>query len=141
MHARGMSRAGWPGVWLCVLLGGCAAVQPADCAAPATRMARVELLLGATRADGSVIDGAPWDAFLATAVTPRFPAGLTELSGRGQWRRPDGEVAQVPTRVLLSWYTPSGAAEAGIEAIRSAYKAQFGQLSVMRVDGADCVSF
>lgn len=104
-------------------------------------MARVELLFGATRADGSAITPKEWDEFLATEVTPRFPAGLTELSGRGQWRRPDGAIARVPTVVLLIWYSPGVGAEASIEAIRGAYKQRFAQMSVMRVDGADCVSF
>ena len=104
-------------------------------------MARVELLFGATWADGNAIDVQQWDGFLAAEVTPRFPAGLTELSGRGQWRRPDGAVAKIPTRVLLIWYAPSREATASIEAIRDAYKARFKQLSVMRVTGADCVAF
>jgi hypothetical protein len=39
------------------------------------------------------------------------------------------------------WYRREADSEAGIEAIRQAYKAQFQQESVMRVDGASCVSF
>ena len=71
----------------------------------------------------------------------RFPEGLTELAGRGQWRRPDGVVSREPSRVLLIWYSPVKDKNADIEAIRTAYKARFKQLSVMRVDGVDCVSF
>lgn len=44
-------------------------------------------------------------------------------------------------RVLQIWYASSPEAEARIQAIREAFKAQFHQLSVMRVDGRDCVSF
>jgi hypothetical protein len=43
--------------------------------------------------------------------------------------------------MLLIWHRPSADSEEKIEAIRSAYKARFGQASVLRVDGLSCVSF
>lgn len=103
-------------------------------------MARVELLFGATTAKGEIGEAA-WASFLAREVTPRFPDGLTAYSAFGQWKKPDGDIARIPTRVLVIWYAPGERAEARIEAIREAYKSAFDQLSVMRVDGADCVSF
>jgi hypothetical protein len=39
------------------------------------------------------------------------------------------------------WYRRDADSETGIEAIRQAYKAQFQQESVLRVDGVSCVSF
>ena len=127
-----------------------AAVAPATVIAPAAAvctapganyMARVELLFATERNDGQPITDAEWLGFVSRDVTPRFPDGLTELSGRGQWRGPDGVIGASSSRILLIWYTPSAASEAAIEAIRTAYKQQFNQLSVMRVDGGDCVSF
>ena len=41
----------------------------------------------------------------------------------------------------MIWYRRGADGEADIEAIRAAYKTQFGQESVMRVDGVSCVSF
>ena len=63
------------------------------------------------------------------------------LTGYGQWRSSVGGRAKEKSRVLVIWYRPAADSEARIEAIRSAYKARFGQESVMRVDGVSCVSF
>lgn len=115
--------------------------RAAECAAPARLMARVQLFFGTTLADGQALADAEWLKFVDEQVTPRFPEGLTELSGRGQWRRPDGVISREPSRVLLLWYSPAKNREADIEAVREAYKSRYKQLSVMRVDGVDCVSF
>lgn len=104
-------------------------------------MARVELLFGASRADGRAISDEEWRGFLDAEVTPRFPDGLTVLSGDGQWRNPAGRITRERSRILLVWYAPHATSSAAIDAIRDAYKKQFAQESVMRVDGAGCVSF
>lgn len=123
------------------LLGAFGDSHAAECASPARLMARVELLFGTTLADGQPLADAEWLKFVDEEVTPRFPEGLTELAGRGQWRRPDGVISREPSRVLLLWYSPARDRGADIEAIRAAYKSRYKQLSVMRVDGVDCVSF
>jgi hypothetical protein len=102
-------------------------------------MNRVELLFGAATNDGKPIDAAQWRDFLDREVTPRFPAGLTAYDAYGQWQRPDGAIEKSPSRVLVIWYEGDGRAR--IDAIREAYKKRFAQLSVMRVDSADCISF
>lgn len=104
-------------------------------------MARVELLFATERNDGRPVSEAEWAAFVRDEVTPRFPDGLTEISGRGQWRGPDGATGSSQSRILLIWYVPARDSEQAIEAIRAAYKSRFEQHSVMRVDGTDCVSF
>lgn len=127
---------------LALALAGNAGVAAADaCRDGAARMARVELLFGATRPHGELIDGHEWQDFLASDVTPRFPAGLTVFSGDGQWRRADGAIERSPSRLLLIWYAPDAASEAAIEAIRARFRQRFAQESVLRVDGTDCVSF
>ncbi len=117
--------------------------QPAAaaCRAGAAAMARLDLLFGLGTKDGSRISERDWQAFVDAEVTPRFPDGLTVLDGQGQWRNAAGAVTREPSRVLMVWYRPAAGSEAAIEAIRSAYKARFGQESVMRVDGTSCVSF
>ena len=112
-----------------------------ECSRPARLMGRVELFFGATRADGQPLADQDWQKFVDEEVTPRFPEGLTELVGRGQWRRPDGVITHEPSRLLLIWYSPATNKDADIEAILDAYKTRFKQLSVMRVDGVNCVSF
>ncbi len=135
---------------LAAALAACAAPKDAPIATPApsacanggVQMARVELIFGLDIKGGGRISEAEWRAFLEKEVTPRFPDGLTAFDAYGQWRVPaDGRIARLDSKVLLIWYAPSAAAEANIQAIREAYKARYDQISVMRVDGADCVSF
>ncbi len=111
------------------------------CRADAGPYTRLELLFGLGGQGGGAVSEEDWRAFLEAEVTPRFPDGLTVLAGYGQWRGRSGEIAREPSRVLLIWHRRGADAEADIEAIRNAYKARFGQESVMRVDGTSCVSF
>jgi len=111
------------------------------CRGSAKPMTRLELLFGTSRGHKSPVTEDEWAAFLDTEVTPRFPGGLTVLSGPGQWRGKDGRVEKERSFVLVVWYEPTSAAEARIEAVRAAFKQRFDQESVMRVDGASCVSF
>jgi hypothetical protein len=112
-----------------------------SCRGAAAPYARLELLFGLGRKDGTAIGEAEWRAFLDTEVTPRFPDGLTVLNGYGQWRNSAGAIAREKSMMLLIWHRPAADTEARIEAIRSAYKARFGQESVLRADGISCVSF
>jgi Protein of unknown function (DUF3574) len=100
-----------------------------------------QTLFGTSRSEGLSITDEDWASFLETEVTPRFPAGLTILQGTGQWSGSDGLLAKERTNIVVIWHEPSRRTDADIEAIRSAYKTRFEQDSVMRVDGASCVSF
>jgi hypothetical protein len=111
------------------------------CRMGATTLARLELLFGTGKKDGSVVTEAEWQDFLATIVTPRFPDGLTVLSGYGQWHSDEGKPDRESLRVIVIWYQRSKQGEEKIEAIRNAYRERFEQESVMRVDGVSCVSF
>jgi hypothetical protein len=125
-----------------MVLSGCASGGGAiRCVAPAHEMGRVELLFGAALDDGTPIDNRQWQDFLDRDVTPRFPAGLTDYEAYGQWQRPDGKIEKSPSRVLVIWYDAQTGMSARIDAVREAYKKRFNQVSVVRVDGADCVSF
>ena len=117
-----------------------AAHPGATCSAGARAMARTELLFGSQRAHRQPVSQAQWDAFVRLEATPRFPDGFTILDARGQWRSRNGVVSE-RTRVLLLWHDGSADALRRIESLREIYKRRFGQESVMRVDGADCVSF
>jgi len=119
-----------------VLLDGIVA-----CRKGATTLARLELLFGTGKKDGTEVTEAEWQDFLAKIVTPRFPDGLTVLSGYGQWHTDEGKPDRESLRVIVIWYERSKAGEQKIEAIREAYRARFEQESVMRVDGVSCVSF
>lgn len=111
------------------------------CRRGATTLSRLELLFGTGKKDGSEVSEIEWRDFLEKVVTPRFPDGLTVLSGYGQWHTDEGRTDREGLRVLVVWYQHSKAEEEKIEAIRKAYRARFEQESVMRVDGISCVSF
>jgi hypothetical protein len=104
--------------------------------------ARTELYFGASRPDGTVISDVKFNSFLNQHVTPRFPDGLTLLSGQGQYKNSNGVIIQEKSKVLILLY-PLDDTDASnrIEAIRAAYKQAYQQESVLRVDSRAGVSF
>ena len=120
---------------------GPAVVERLSCPLPARAHARLELLFGSMLPGGQSVSEADWLDFVDAEITPRFPEGLTVLTGTGQWRNARGEIIREPARVLVIWYRPVAQSEATIAAIRNAYRLRFQQESVMRVDGASCVTF
>jgi Protein of unknown function (DUF3574) len=110
------------------------------CRRGAAEMVRIELLFGTARKSGAAVGDVEWHSFLDSEVTPRFPDGLTVLTGFGQWRSGEG-VRKEGSRVLVIWAPRRPDNDARIEAIRDTYKARFEQDSVLRVDGLSCVSF
>jgi hypothetical protein len=79
-------------------------------------------------------------------VTPRFPDGLTVLTGLGQWRESaTSQIVQERSNVLIILYPPTTAQESSVrlEEIRDAYEQQFNQTSVLRADDSVpvCTSF
>jgi hypothetical protein len=107
--------------------------------------ARSELFFGTTKPDGTIVTNDEWLQFLKDDVTPRFPDGLTVLTGLGQWRNSSGTIIQERSNVLIILY-PLSTAQASstkLEEIRDAYEQQFHQSSVLRADDGvpDCTSF
>ncbi|MBK1690062.1 DUF3574 domain-containing protein [Rubrivivax gelatinosus] len=101
---------------------------------------RTELYFGRSGPGGPVDDTA-FAVFVDRVVTPRFPDGLTLLDGRGQYREsPEAPIGREASTVLVLLHPGGREAGARIEAIRAAYKAEFRQRSVLRVDRAACVS-
>jgi hypothetical protein len=128
--------AGTLSAWRAVLPGE----DASTCRSGMAQMARIELLFGSGRKGGAAVGEVDWQAFLDSEVTPRFPDGLTVLTGYGQWRNADS-VHKEGSRLLLIWAPRTAESDPRIEAIRNAYKARFVQESVLRVDGLSCVSF
>ena len=54
--------------------------------------ARTELFFGKAKPDGSMVTDEEFRAFLDEVITPRFPNGLTMLSGAGQFRGSSGMI-------------------------------------------------
>ena len=102
---------------------------------------RTELFFGTEKPDGSEVTTKEWKRFLNNEITPRFPDGLTVLTGSGQFRDSSGEIIKEKSRLLILLYPVETQAEssAKIEQIREAYKQAFQQQSVLRADNPDPV--
>lgn len=82
---------------------------------------RTEVYFGLSKPDGSLVSATEWQAFLDETVTPRFPAGLSVIDGRGQWRDRSGEIDREPTKVLIVVHPAGAATEREIDMIRKQY--------------------
>jgi hypothetical protein len=114
------------------------------CAAPgAQAFARTELFFGLSKPGGGVVTEEEFKGFVDLYVTPRFPDGLTLLSGVGQFRDASGTTIVEGSKLLILLYPARGSGDANraIEQIRSDYKTRFEQQSVLRADDLSCVSF
>ena len=83
----------------------------------------------------------PWSEFLAKAVTPRFPSGLTVLDATGQWRGRDGAIHHLPTRILVILHPGTPETDRLLESIRTEFREQFHHESVLRADSPARVTF
>lgn len=101
---------------------------------------RTELYFGTDRPDGTEVSAGEFRHFMDRHVTPRFPDGLTLLSGSGQWQGADGDIIKERSFILVLLY-PRGTGDEGIETVRALYKRAFDQESVLRVDSLERVSF
>jgi len=99
------------------------------------RFARTELFFGSAKPDG-VVSEAEFQQFLDECVTPRFPDGLTLVTGLGQFRGATGIPVEERAMLLILLYPDETRRESSrlIEEIREAYKQIFQQESVLRAD-------
>jgi len=109
--------------------------QPAIPGVDAQLFARTELYFGSER-PGPDVSRREFAQFLDKEITPRFPDGLTLLTGRGQFREADGTIIEETSFGLILFYPYEDRAEASalVEEIRRLYTKQFDQESVLRVD-------
>ena len=101
---------------------------------------KTELYFGLSK-PGGVVGDDDFNEFIDTAVTPRFPDGLTLLRGRGQFRDASGTIVEEGSRLLILLYPFSKTASNRVDRIREEYITAFQQQSVLRVDEMSCVSF
>jgi hypothetical protein len=101
---------------------------------------RTELFFGLSRPGGRITER-QFDRFVDAHVTPRFPDGLTVLSGEGQFRLADGEIIEERSKVLVLLHGGDDVESKEIEEIRAAYVDEFDQQSVLRADAPSCVAF
>ena len=104
--------------------------------------ARTELYFGSDQHNGSTVSEAEFAQFIDEEVTPKFPDGLTVVTGYGQFLDSHGTLEKERSMVLIIFYplTEFDAKEK-ITQIRESYKKKFNQESVLRVDSYSYVSF
>jgi hypothetical protein len=120
-------------------VGGCAPRLPCD--ATETRHA-AQLLFGRAVGTEGEVSEAEWQDFVATALTPAFPDGLTVTDAEGQWR--DARTAALVrerSKVVTVLLDAPDAARPRLEAVADAYKRRFRQDSVAIVVAPACVAF
>ena len=102
----------------------------------AEKFYRTELYFGTDKAGGGKVSDDDWNKFLETQVTPRFPDGFTVLEGFGQYKDSSGKIVREASKILILFYpkTARKAVNQKIEEIRTNYKKQFDQESVLRLD-------
>jgi hypothetical protein len=106
-----------------------------------TMFMRTELVFGMSRSSGPDITETEFQGFVDDQITPRFPEGLTVLSGNGQFKDASGAIVQEKAKVLVLLYPFTKQSINLVEAVRAEYKAMFQQQSVLRIDEQMCVSF
>lgn len=133
-------------VMLGLALQGCATPSQTSPAAPACAegqepMRLAQLFFGRHVAGDEVVSEDAFEAFLNAEITPRFPAGLTVLDGGGQWSGSENKLIREASKVVIIVMPPGRGGRARIDEVRDAYKARFGQKSVLLVTQQACVSF
>jgi hypothetical protein len=107
---------------------------PAGARAGVLPFARTELYFGTAR-PGGVITETEFHDFVDRHVTPRFPHGLTLLKGDGRFPTEDTVIKEQSfVLILLYPYDTFDEGSRHIESIRTRYREEFGQQSVLRVD-------
>jgi Protein of unknown function (DUF3574) len=144
LRKRSLKAASWSGVAvLTALVGACAGLKGTDqptCVAGAPATA-VQMLFGRAIGPQGEVGEDEWRSFVATAITPRFPDGLTVVDTSGRWRDASGSIVAERSKVVLIVVPDATAAMPRLEAIATAYKQRFRQESVGIIATAACASF
>jgi hypothetical protein len=113
---------------------------PGDAREGARAFVRTELYFGTARPDGMVTE-AEFRDFVDRHVTPRFPDGLTLLKGDGQFRGEGDTIVKEQSFVLILLYPydTRDKSSGHIERLRTRYKEDFAQQSVLRIDDPSIV--
>lgn len=126
-------------VAVATLLSACATSRHV-CGPGETSSVNDILYFGMAKPAGGVITLEEWDDFLRSAVTSRFPAGLSSWPAAGQWRGANGQVVREDSHVLNLLHPADAVSEQSIRQIIGEYKRRFGQEAVLRVRSDACTS-
>ena len=123
-----------------VMLGmGAAAHAHQTCPDGLEPAVEYRMFFGLESADGRTVGKAEWRRFLTDVITPRFPAGLTVLDGRGQWLRPDGVTEHEAVKVVIGAVASREGPEMKlVDEISTIWLEAMGQDAVFRMAARAC---
>lgn len=126
-----------------VIMAGPVSAQGLTCTAPQQPMLEISLMFGRIGGELGVTEEL-WSDFVASEITPRFPAGLTVDDALGQWRdAATGKVIKEPSKEL-QLIVPAEAEKdikEKIDATVAVYKQRFQQQAVGIIIRPACPSF
>ena len=126
----------------CAGTSGPSPVAPvARCDAGDSSMVRDVLYFGRNRPTGGVVSDGEWRSFLNEVVTPRFPAGLTVVEAKGQWRGASGAVEEERAEILTLFHSGDDAPRRAVSEIINQYKERFQQEAVLRERTSACARY
>jgi len=103
-------------------------------------MVSTELIFGLDR-KGTQIPEEQFQGFVDAQITPRFPDGFSVIDVKGQYQMSTGQIIKEPSKLLLIYNDGTRATSKKLEDLRTLYKQQFEQESVLRTDEIICVAF
>ena len=125
----GRARVSLVSILLLMLVAGCCTR-----AVPRAELNTTTLLfLGRGMNDGGEVSVKQFDQFVGKEVAARFADGFTLVDADGLWAEPNVTYRE-PSKVLIIVHDNAAETSAKIDAIREAYKKQFAQTAVLRVD-------
>jgi Protein of unknown function (DUF3574) len=123
-------------------LAGCSSLPaPQACPVGQEPMRTAQLFFGQNIGGKPGVSEADFRKFVDEELTPRFPSGLTVLEGGGQWKGDENRLIREASKVVVLVLPNGPDAGKKLDAARKAYKARFGQESVLLVTQAACVAF
>ena len=105
-------------------------------------MVETQLYFGLSKPNGGSVSERQWQTFVGAEIAPKFPEGFSVIDGAGFWR--DGATRKTiseKSKVVVRMHASGTDADAVIGTIVAAYKTQFQQDAVMRVDRPVCTQF
>ena len=102
---------------------------------PDARWLETQVFFGLEGSEGGAVSDDDWKSFLSDVVAPRFPDGLTVLTGIGQSLDTQaGKPRGGKTMMLLVVHENSNEAQAKFGEIIAEYKKRFEGVATFRVD-------
>ena len=110
----------------------------AACPAGESEVRIAQLFLGAP-STGRVSERA-LRRFVDQEITPRFPDGVSVVSGGPQWTGKSDGLIRDSAKVVLIALPAAGNAHRRVEQVRAAYRARFGLESFVAIPPATCMA-